>query len=939
MDFKSIEAKWQEEWEKAKINEAEPNDKDKYYLIFAYPGISGYLHVGHMRGYSYSDIITRYKRMRNFNVLFPAGFHATGIHAVAIANKIKNGDKEMIQYFKDNGLDEKTIESFKDYRNVLNYFYDVYANEYWKKFGFLIDWRRLTSTLHPGYQKFIQWQFRKLMQKNLLVQKPYYGAFCPNCGPVAVDPSETDIKKGGNAEKLEFTLLKFKFGDSYLIAATLRPETVYGQTNMWANPEVTYVKIAIGDEKWIVSKECAENLKYQGRDVKVLEEIPGKDLVGKTCLAPGIEREIPILPSYFPDPAVGSGLVTSVPSDAPYDYIALEDLKKDEELMRRFGLDPERVRAIKLIPIIKSKGYDEFPAKEIVERMGITSQHDVEKLEQATQEIYKVGFHTGIMRENCGKYAGMRVEEAKDAVKKDLIEQGKADTMYTFSEPVICRCGRNVVIKLIPNQWFIKYSDPDLTEKAKQWVPEMTIIPEEYKEQLPSILDWFDDRACVRQGSWLGTPFPFDEKWIIEPIADSTLYPAYYIVSKYENEGKIKPEEMTEEFFDYVFLGIGEPKNETWKQIKEDFDYWYPLDINLGGKEHKTVHFPVFIMNHVAILPGTKWPRGIFVNWWVMGKAGKMSKKGGAEPVTKAIEKYSVDAMRLYYSHVASPHQDIFWDENIVLKYKDALRRNYMLAESLIKLSGEKQYIDQWLLYNMNKHIEKATDAMESYDIRTASDEIFYGIARDLQWYKRRGGKHKETIAKVLSAWIKMMCPFTPHIAEEMWHTILKNGTLVSTENWPEPFEEEFDKSLDVAEKLVSDVLSDIRAIEKLVKKKPTKACIYTCAEWKAKALQKIISQETFDFSTIMKTLASDPELKQYVKQLPGFVKELGRKFIQYKAAKPINEYEILSSATDFFKNELGYDISVYKETDPNKYDPSNKSAKAMPLKPAIYLE
>lgn len=292
-NHKEVELKWQEKWEKAKINEADRIEgKRKYFLIFAYPGISGFLHVGHMRGYSYSDIFTRYKRMRGFNVLFPAGFHATGIHAVAIAEKIKRNDKKLIQYFKDNGVSDEQIKKFKDYNEVVKFFSKVYVNDYWKRFGFLIDWRRLTSTLNPGYQKFIQWQFRKLMQLGLLVQKEYYGAFCPHCGPVAVDPTETDLQRGGNAEKLEFTLLKFRYEDAYLVAATLRPETVYGQTNMWVRPDVNYVKAQVDNEKWIISEECAKALAQQGRKVKILEKVPGKSLIGNYCHAPGINRDI-----------------------------------------------------------------------------------------------------------------------------------------------------------------------------------------------------------------------------------------------------------------------------------------------------------------------------------------------------------------------------------------------------------------------------------------------------------------------------------------------------------------------------------------------------------------------------------------------------------------------------------------------------------------------
>ncbi len=125
-----------------------------------------------------------------------------------------------------------------------------------------------------------------------MIQKPYFATACINCGPVAVDPSETDISKGGTAEKNEYTLLKFKFGDDFLVAATLRPETVFGQTNLWVNPEAEYIRVEVEGENWVVSKEAAEKLSYQKDDLLLKEEVDIKSFIGRFALAPGINREI-----------------------------------------------------------------------------------------------------------------------------------------------------------------------------------------------------------------------------------------------------------------------------------------------------------------------------------------------------------------------------------------------------------------------------------------------------------------------------------------------------------------------------------------------------------------------------------------------------------------------------------------------------------------------
>jgi len=736
-DYVTVEQKWQNEWFERKIYEATKEHKKKFFIHFAYPGVSGYLHVGHMRGFTYCDIIARYKRMTGFDVLFPAGFHASGIPSVGFAKKVEREDPTALNVLKEYGCNDKIIKTLADPEAVVAYFGNVYVEDYWKKFGFLIDYSRIMSTISKGYNKFIQWQFYKLKEKDLLIQKPHFAPFCPNCGPVAVDKSETDISKGGASEILEFTAIKFQMKDGTILpAATLRPETIFGVTNMWVNPNVEYVKVAVDDETWICSQEAAEKFLYQLDNVKILDEkVPGKKLIGKTCIIPLVDREIPILSGPFADPNVATGIVMSVPAHAPYDWIALVESSEH--------IDP--------ITIIDVKGFGTNPAKQVCDELGIKSQTETEKLDQATELVYKKEFHTGYLNEQCGIYAGIKISDIKDDVKNELIANNQAVVMREFSEEVICRCGEKVKIKQIPDQWFIKYSDQNLTEQSKDHVATMNIYPEDYRQEMPRVLEWFDDRACIRKGSWLGTEFPFKKDWIIEPISDSTLYPAYYIVSKYVNENKITPKEMTEAFFDYIFLGKGKPRGKLWDEIKADVDYWYPVDINLGGKEHKTVHFPVFLMNHVAVMPENKRPQGIFVHWWVTQKGKeKISKsKGGAEHITKAANTYGVDAMRLYYAHVGSPFVDVEWDTEIVTKYKNKIANIWKLMQQLSTGKDTKnENLDNWLISTINRRIQNIVDAFESYDLRVASNEIFFECQKDIQWYLKRGGGNKQLLKK-----------------------------------------------------------------------------------------------------------------------------------------------------------------------------------------------
>ncbi|MFH0987071.1 MAG: class I tRNA ligase family protein, partial [Candidatus Micrarchaeota archaeon] len=507
ISHQEIEAKWQKKWLEAGLGKVNVGDKSKpsFFMHFAYPTVSGYQHVGHMRGYSYTDMVCRYKRMAGHNVFFPVGSHASGNAMLGFAKKIERNDQKFIDYLLSNGYPKEKLNDMKNANKAVDYFNENYKQN-WKIMGFIPDFDSFTCTTYPDYGKFIEWQFRKLKDKGLLIQQPYFATFCPNCGPVSVDPAEMDVSKGGSAEKHEYTLIKFRFekDGQYIIAATLRPETMYGQTNLWVDPNVEYVKAKVGGEIWVCSAQCAEKLKNQKEKAEVVGKIKGAEMLGKKAHAPSVERDILILPSKFCDPAVGTGIVTSVPSDAPYDWMALYDLQRNEPECRKYGINPAEVKALKPIPIIESKDYGNLPAVKICEQMKIKDQNDP-KLEEATKLIYKTGFHTGVLNGSCGEYAGQAVERAKESMKQKLIDASQADVMYDLSEEVICRCGKPVTIKIVPDQWFINYADRQVTKDSKEHAETMNIMPDDYKRNMPGVLDWFKERAATRLGNWLGT--------------------------------------------------------------------------------------------------------------------------------------------------------------------------------------------------------------------------------------------------------------------------------------------------------------------------------------------------------------------------------------------------------------------------------------------------
>jgi leucyl-tRNA synthetase len=345
VDLHQLEEKYRDRW--SAEFQADPSGKEKFYLNVAFPYPSGAMHVGHGRTYTVPDIVARFFRMRGRQVLFPMGFHVTGTPVIGISKRIARKDEKTIWLYRDlYGVPQEVMETFTDPMVIVRYF----AGEYeriMRSLGLSIDWRRRFITVDPQYSKFIEWQYKHLHALGYVVKGVHPVKFCPQCdNPVG----DHDLLEGERAEIIRFVLVMFRFGDAFIPTATLRPETVYGVTNLWVNPKVTYVKAMVDGKAWIISREAAEKLKLQDHTVTIGAEIPGKDLVGKKASHP-LSGEIPILPADFVDPEMASGMVMSVPAHAPYDYIALRDLQEQ-------GLYTE-IRPKSLLTL---EGHGEFPA-------------------------------------------------------------------------------------------------------------------------------------------------------------------------------------------------------------------------------------------------------------------------------------------------------------------------------------------------------------------------------------------------------------------------------------------------------------------------------------------------------------------------------------------------------------------------------------------------
>jgi leucyl-tRNA synthetase len=354
--WNSIENKWLDFWDKNHINISDPRaDKQKFFITVAYPYPNSPQHIGHGRTYTIADVHARYKKLRGYNVLFPMGFHYTGTPILGMARRVQSGDNEIIDNFKTiYQIDDRDISTFVDPLQIAKYFHTEIKLGM-KEMGYAIDWRREFTTIDPVYKKFISWQFDTLKTLGVIEQGSHPVGWCPNdSNPVSQHDTLGDVEPAFT----EYIFIKFllkddSINDVILPVATLRPETIFGVTNLWINPAEKYLLVEInGKENWILSKDASNKLRYLNYTVKTIREINGADYVGMSAIAPLTKHAVPILPATFVTLDEGSGIVMSVPAHAPYDMQALIDIKKTLSIE---DVTNSRFKDINPISIIESK--------------------------------------------------------------------------------------------------------------------------------------------------------------------------------------------------------------------------------------------------------------------------------------------------------------------------------------------------------------------------------------------------------------------------------------------------------------------------------------------------------------------------------------------------------------------------------------------------------
>ena len=728
---REVEGRVYEMWEKNGCFEGHRDpDKRPFTIVMPPPNVTGQLHMGHAMDCTLQDILIRFKRMQGYAALWVPGTDHAGIATQIKVEEELRKSEGLTRY--DLGR-EKFLERVWDWKHK----FGNRIVEQQKKLGASCDWSRARFTMDEGLSNAVRHVFVSLYNKGLIYKGSRIINWCPHC-VTALSDAEVEYKeKPGHLWHIRYPIAGEE--GRYVTVATTRPETMLGDTGVAVNPE-------------------------DGRY---------RDIVGKKCILPLVNKEIPIVADAYVDMEFGTGCVKMTPAHDPNDF--------------EVGL-----------------------------------RHNLESI--------RVLDDNGKVVEGYGRYSGMDRYEARKAIVADLEEQGYLVKVeeHTHNVGTCYRCGTDVE-PIISAQWFVKMEP--LAREALRVVNdgEVKFVPDRfskiYTNWMENVHDW-----CISRQLWWGHRIP---AWTCEDCGGMTVSETDPTECQHCHSTHIRQEEdVLDTWFSsalWPFSTLGWPNESS-----EDFKYFYPTDVLVTG--YDIIFFWVARMIFSACEHTGKPPfHTVFIHGLVRDDKGrKMSKSlgNGIDPLEMA-DQYGADALRFNLITGNSPGNDMrFYTErceamrNFANKIWNASRFLMMnLTIDRCELPDRLELEDKWILSKLNSVIPEVTENMERYELGVAAQKVYDFIWDSYcDWYieltkTRLQGEDEDSklraqqvLCYVLTETLKLLHPFMPFITEEIWQALPHSGDYLMLQQWPQHRAELDFPEEEKAMELIMDAIRGVRA-------------------------------------------------------------------------------------------------------------------------------
>ncbi len=758
-----IEKKWQKIWEDNKaFKTTDDSDKPKYYALSMFPYPSGKLHMGHVRNYTITDVIARYKKMNGFNVLHPMGWDSFGLPAENAA--MKHGANP------ENWTDE----------NI------KYMTKQLKMLGLSYDWDREVTTCKPDYYKWTQWLFLQLYKKGLAYKKEAAVNWCEECGTVLANEQVIDgkcwrcdhvVEKkylsqwflkitdyaevlledldkltgwGDNVKtmqanwigKSQGAILRFKVcdmpdgSDLEIPVYTTRPDTAYGITYLVVAPEYKDIEKLTTPE----NKKAVEEYRANARKMTEIERLSTERVktgvpLGTHCINPFTGEKFPLWTADYALVEYGTGAVMAVPTHDTRDF----DFAKKYNLPMKVVIAPP-------------------------------SESNDEILRFAQNDLAEAYTEPGIMV-NSGEFNGMKNEDAKKAITEKAEREGFGEfkTQYRLRDWLVSR----------QRYWGAPIPVVYCEKCGIQPVPE---------DQLPVLLPKDVDFSVVGK-----SPITTSKTFV------ETTCPCC--------GGKARRETDTMDTFvcsSWYYLRYSDARNDKMPFAKDKVNKWLPVDQYVGGIEHAILHllysrFFTKALRDLGLLDFDEPFKNLLTQGMVLKDGSKMSKsKGNTVDPDEIFENYGADTARLFILSDSPPARDFDWSDagvegcykflNRVWRLISTNAENITLSRAELVSGSLKKKENDELLRRVHMAIKGiSNDIANDFQFNTVISKYRELVNTIYDWQGKKTNlddEDKQVLSFAILTLIKLMSPVAVHLTEEAWHELGCEGSIHEQE-WP----------------------------------------------------------------------------------------------------------------------------------------------------------